>query len=226
MRRSVITVFPILIFDVRWALAPGGRRGRARLVTAACAQTLALCLAGCHKTVAYIPLPPDVARAVSPCVWPDNMKTTPQNLTFADGPVGAAPKGWGLGPEWIMPGHVRLYSAVTVPANQCHGSQQCATVQFSRPDPSEPLSMLGQNLDVTPYRGQILTYRAFVRVDPDRKSIARLLVRIHRKDCSTTLYPEIGPPTKSALQSPWMPIKWSLAYNSSVRGRHGSTRFR
>jgi hypothetical protein len=183
MRRSVIAVFATLVFDVRSAAVPDHRRAHAAVVSAVCAQTLVFCLAGCHKTVAYQSPPPDVARAFSPCVWPNDMKTTPKNLTFADSPVGAAPKGW------LEPG--RGYSAVTVAADQCHGGQQCATVHFLRPDFS-PGSFLMQNLDVTPYRGQILTYRAFVRVDPARKSVARLLVRIHRKDCTTSFRDDMG----------------------------------
>jgi len=119
------------------------------------------------------------------------MKTTPQNLNFADAPVGIAPKGWLLGPEWDMPPHVPVYSAVTVPADQCHGSQQCATVYSLRADSSVTLAFLYQDLDVTLYRGQI-TYRAFVRVDPALKSVARLLVRLHRKDCSTTFRDDMG----------------------------------
>jgi hypothetical protein len=184
MRRSVIAVFATLVLDVRSAPVPHHRCIRTTVVTAVWAQTLAFCLAGCHKTAAYQPPPPDVARAFSPCVWPNDMKTTPQNLTFAGAPVGAAPKGWWLGPG-------RGYSAVTVAADQCHGGQQCATVHFFRPDFS-PVSFLMQNLDVTPYRGQILTYRAFVRVDAARKSVARLLVRIHRKDCTTSFRDDMG----------------------------------
>jgi hypothetical protein len=127
------------------------------------------------------------------CKFPDDMKTIPQNLNFADAPVSAAPKGWLLGPEFMfVPPHVPAYSAVTVPVDQCHGSQQCATVYSLRPDPSITLSFLYQDLDVTPYRGQILTYRAFVRVDPALKSVARLLVRLHRKDCSTTFRDDMG----------------------------------
>lgn len=61
---------------------------------------------------------------------------------------------------------------------------------------SSPLSTirpaLYQDLDVTQYRGQILTYRAFVRVDPAQKGVARLLVRLHRKDCSTTFRDDMG----------------------------------
>lgn len=126
------------------------------------------------------------------CKFPDDMKTTPKNLNFSDAPVGTAPKDWLLGPEWFMPPHAPVYSAVSVPTEQCHGNQQCATVYSLRADPSVTLSFLYQDLDVTPYRGQILTYRAFVRVDPALKSVARLLVRLHRKDCSTTFRDDMG----------------------------------
>jgi hypothetical protein len=120
------------------------------------------------------------------------LKADAQNLNFADGPIGAAPMGWLLGPEWFMPPHVPVYEAITVHAEQCHGSQQCATVHSLRADPSITLSFLYQDLDVTQHRGQTLTYRAFVRVDPGLKSVARLLVRLHRRDCSTTFRDGLG----------------------------------
>jgi hypothetical protein len=128
---------------------------------------------------------------VSPCVWRE-LKTNSENLNFADGAVGTAPRGWLLGPEWFMPPHVPIYEAINVSAEQCNGSQQCATVHSLRGDPSVPLSFLYQDLDVTPHRGQTLIYRAFVRVDPGRKSVARLLVRLHRKDCSTAFRDDMG----------------------------------
>src|SRR5450756_59334 len=130
--------------------------------------------------------------SADPCQWPDDMKTTPQNLNFADGPLGTAPKGWLLAPEWFMPPHAPVSAALTVAADQCHGNQQCVTVQSLQPDPPLPLSFLYQDLDVSPYRGQILTYRAFVRIDPAQKSVARLLVREHRRDCSTTFRDDMG----------------------------------
>jgi hypothetical protein len=126
---------------------------------------------------------------VSPCRWPE-MKTEAENLNFADGAVGAAPKGWLLGPEWFMPPHVPIYEAITVPAAQCHGGRQCVTVHSLRSDPG--LSFLYQDLDVTQHRGHTLIYRAFVRVDPGAKGVARLLVRLHRKDCSTTFRDDMG----------------------------------
>jgi len=120
--------------------------------------------------------------AVSPaqstaCAWPE-LKPSPVNLDFSQGNVGSAPPGWLLGP----PPRAPAYEAVIAPANQCHGSPQCATLHSS----SGPLSFLYQDLDAAPYRGQTLTYRAFVRVDPTLQGVARLLVRVHRKDCSTT----------------------------------------
>jgi beta-lactamase regulating signal transducer with metallopeptidase domain len=126
--------------------------------------------------------------AQTSCGWPEPLKTNPENLDFADGAVGAAPKGWLLGQRGVPP-----YEAINVPAEECHGGQQCATVRSLRGDPSvSSLSFLYQNLDVTQHRGQTLIYRAFVRVDPSQKSVARLLVRLHRRDCSTTFRDDMG----------------------------------
>jgi len=126
------------------------------------------------------------------CKWPEDMKTVPDNLDFADGPVGAAPQRWLLGPEWFMPPHAQVYSAVAVSTDQCHANRQCAKVSSLRSDPAVSLAFLYQDQDVTPHRGEMLTYRAFVRVDPALKSVARLLVRLHRKDCSTTFRDDMG----------------------------------
>ena len=137
-----------------------------------------------------------------PCSWwtvyrgtsqpADELKTSAENLNFADGAVGSAPKGWLLGPAWAWPPHAAIYEAINVPAEQCHGSQQCATVHSLRSDPSLSLTFLYQNMDVTQHRGQTLIYRAFVRVDPSQKGVARLLVRLHRKDCSTAFRDDMG----------------------------------
>jgi hypothetical protein len=136
------------------------------------------------------PVNPDFQNQTKPCGWPDNLKTNPENLNFADGDFGAAPKGWLLGQS------VPIYEAINVPAEQCHGSQQCATVHSLRGNPSvssvSPLSFLYQDLDVTQHRGQTLIYRAFVRVDSNSKGVGRLLVRVHRKDCSTTFRDDMG----------------------------------
>jgi hypothetical protein len=114
------------------------------------------------------------------------------NLDFSQGNVGSAPLGWLLGPEWFMPPHAPAYEALIAAAQECHGSAQCGMVHSLRTDPSIPLSFLYQDLDASPYRGQTLTYRAFVRVDPIFESVARLLVRVHRKDCFTTFRDDMG----------------------------------
>jgi len=122
------------------------------------------------------------------CGWPEPLKTNPENLNFADGAVGTAPKGW-LVPQRFS--QVPIYEAINVPAEQCHGSQQCVTVHSLQRDPTS-LTFLYQDVDVTQHRGQTLIYRAFVRVDPGQKSVARLLVRLHRKDCSTAFRDDMG----------------------------------
>jgi hypothetical protein len=133
------------------------------------------------------------------CTWPE-LKASPVNLDFSQGNAGSAPTAWLLGPEWFMPPHVPAYEALTTADNQCHGSPRCATVHSLRNDPSIPLAFLYQDLDALPYRGQTLVYRAFVRVDPSLGSVARLLVRVHRQDCSTTFRDDMGNhPVKSGI---------------------------
>jgi beta-lactamase regulating signal transducer with metallopeptidase domain len=129
------------------------------------------------------------SASVNGCVWPENMNTNAENLNFADGAVGSAPKGWAV-PQGFA--QVPTYEAINVPAEQCDGSQQCATIHSLRSEASVSLTFLYQNLDVTQHRGQTLVYRAFVRVDPSQKGFARLLVRLHRKDCSTTFRDDMG----------------------------------
>ena len=138
------------------------------------------------------------SASVNGCVWPEDMNTNAKNLNFADGAVGDAPKGWEApkGP---------VYEAVNVPAAQCDGSQQCATIHSLRRDPSETLTFLYQNLDVTQHRGQTLIYRAYVRVDSGQKSVARLLVRLHRKDCSTTFRDDMG--DHPVTSGDWVPYE-------------------
>jgi hypothetical protein len=139
-----------------------------------------------------------------PCSWPE-FKAPAENLNFADGSVGAPPKGWLLGPEWFMPPHQPVYEAIISAADQCHGNPQCATVRSLRSDPSVRLAFLYQDLDASPYRGQTLTWRAFVRVDPHPDSVARLLVRVHRKDCSTTFRDDMG--DHPITSSDWAPYE-------------------
>lgn len=125
------------------------------------------------------------------CTWPE-LKASPLNLDSSQGNVGSVPTAWLLAPEWFMPPHVPAYEALIATAYECHGNPQCATVHSLRNDPSIPLSFLSQELDASPYRGQTLVYRAFVRVARSEGSVARLLVRVHRKDCSTTFRDDMG----------------------------------
>ena len=148
---------------------------------------LALACAACHTRNTQ------TARSTQgrprPCTWPD-LKPDPQNLNFANGSVGAAPPGWLLGPEASMPTNQPVFEAKIVPADQCHGGQQCATVRSLRSDRAIPVAFLYQDLAATPHRGHALTYRAYVRVQPG--SVARLYVRVHRKDCSTIFRDDMG----------------------------------
>ena len=123
------------------------------------------------------------------CDWPEEMNTTAQNVDFAEGTPGSAPKGWVLPQRFSQ---VLTYGAFNVPFEACDGSQQCATVRSLESRDPRSIAFLYQDLNVTQHRGQTLTYRAFVRVDPSQKSVARLLVRVHRKDCSTTFRDDMG----------------------------------
>jgi hypothetical protein len=134
---------------------------------------------------------PTYSAQPKPCSWTE-LKANPRNLDFSQGKIGSAPKDWLLGPEWFLPSHIPSYEALIAPENQCHGSAQCATVHSVRGETSIPLAFLYQDLDPVPYRGQTLVYRAFVRVDPAFKGVARLLVRVHRKDCSTAFRDDMG----------------------------------
>jgi hypothetical protein len=140
---------------------------------------------------AAVSLVPSAPAQSKVCTWPE-LKASPLNLDFSQGKVGSAPGAWLLGPESFMPPHVPVYEALIAPPYECHGSPQCATVHSLRNDHSIPLSFLYQDLDASPYRGQTLIYRAFLRVARSEGSVARLLVRVHRKDCSTTFRDDLG----------------------------------
>jgi hypothetical protein len=54
------------------------------------------------------------------------------------------------------------------------------------------LWFLYQNVDATPYLGKTLTFRAAVRAEVTPGNAARMLVRIHRQDGSTSFLDNIG----------------------------------
>jgi hypothetical protein len=113
------------------------------------------------------------------------------NLNFTGGQE-TAPPGWFLGPEWFMPPHPPVYEAKMVSSASCNGGQQCATVRSLRADPKVPFCFLYQVVDAAQYRGKVLTYRADARTQSDPGSLARLLVRVHRMDCSTSFRDDLG----------------------------------
>lgn len=59
-------------------------------------------------------------------------------------------------------------------------------------DRSVKLAFLYQVLDATRFRGKVLTYQADVRADVSSAGAARLLVRVHRTDCSTSFFDNMG----------------------------------
>jgi hypothetical protein len=70
-------------------------------------------------------------------------------------------------------------------------SRQCAILHSIRDDSPNRLVFLYQIIEAKQYRGKRLTFRAevkahVVKADVDQVSAARLLVRIHRDDCSTS----------------------------------------
>jgi hypothetical protein len=126
------------------------------------------------------------------CQPPREMRAAVENMNFGEGAPGAPPPGWYLGPEWFMPPHTPVYEAQTASGAACNGSNQCATVHSIRDDRSIQLAFLYQVFDAAQYRGKRLTFRAAVRADDTLGSVARLLVRVHRNDCSTSFRDDMG----------------------------------
>jgi hypothetical protein len=108
------------------------------------------------------------------------------NLDFAGGALGVMPPGWRLGPEGTTSCTAEIASGA-----YCPSGQQCTVVR-SKGDTANSLSFLYQVVDATPYRGKRLTYRAAVRAEVAGTSVARLLVRIHREDGSTSFRDDMG----------------------------------
>lgn len=139
------------------------------------------------------------------CQPPKEMRAVFQNLGLAEGTQDAAPPGWFLGPEWFMPPHAPVYEAKVVSGASCNGGRQCATVHSIRDDPSVRMCFFYQVVDAAQYRGKRLTYRADVRADVAPGSVARLLVRVHRTDCSTSFRDDMG--NKPITAGTWSPYE-------------------
>jgi hypothetical protein len=127
-----------------------------------------------------------------PCNPPNAVHAEAQNLSFSEGTLGNAPPGWFLGPEWFMPPHAPVYEAKIAQGASCNGSQQCAALHSISDSSSIRLGFLYQVVDAAQYRGKNLVFHADVRADAARGSVARLLVRVHRSDCSTSFRDDMG----------------------------------
>jgi uncharacterized protein (TIGR02246 family) len=107
-----------------------------------------------------------------------------ENLDFAQGAAGAMPPGWRLGPSGSA-----AYIAQIAAGASCHAGKQCGVVRSIGPGPHERC-FLYQNVDATPYRGKVLVFRAASRVTGG--GLARLVVRVHRPDNSSTFFDNLG----------------------------------
>jgi hypothetical protein len=126
------------------------------------------------------------------CQPPKEMRREALNLSFSDGAPGAAPTSWYLSPEWFLPPHDPVHEAKIVAGAACHGSPRCATVYAVHDSSSTGTAFLYQIVDASPYRGKSLIFSADVRTDVKRGSVARLLLRVHQVDCSTSFRDDMG----------------------------------
>ena len=107
-----------------------------------------------------------------------------ENLDFALGSPGDTPPGWHLGPSGNP-----AYAARIVAAAWCQAGKQCGMLGSVGPGPHERC-LLYQDVNATPYRGKVLVFRATARVTDG--GLARLLVRVHRPDNSTSFFDDLG----------------------------------
>jgi hypothetical protein len=132
-----------------------------------------------------------------------------ENLDFAEGTPGGMPRGWRLGPEGTP-----AYTAEIASGAYCPSGQQCAIVR-STGSATRGLSFLYQVVDATPYRGKRLTYGAAVRAEVSGTSVARLLVRIHRQDGSTSFRDDMSDHPIAA--GPWRNYEIAAPIASDAR---------
>ena len=147
------------------------------------------------------------------CQPPREMRPAIENLKFVDGAPGAAPPGWLLGPYWWNLKVVPAHEAQIVSGQACNGSRQCATVHSITANPG--LCFLYQVVEATQYRGKRLIYRADVRTDVAQGSVARLLVRVHRTDCSTSFRDDMG--NHPVTGGEWSPYEIQAPIASDAR---------
>ena len=138
------------------------------------------------------------------CKGSDEIRPAALNLNFAEGTPGMRPPGWYLGPEDFLRPHQPVYQAQTAAGGACVAGPQCATVRSLRADPKTALAFLLQVVDAAAYRGRTFFFRAMVRAEVPGGSMARLLVRVHRRDCSTSFFDNLGDhPITASIWSPY-----------------------
>jgi hypothetical protein len=107
-----------------------------------------------------------------------------ENGDFKRNKPGEFPAGWHLGPE-----RTPDYSAEVVTGPACTSGTQCAIVRWLGID-ARTFCFLYQIYDAEPFRGQKVKFRAAVRVTGN--GYARILVRIHRMDGTTSFRDDMG----------------------------------
>ena len=115
---------------------------------------------------------------------PVEMSDQFENLDFALGSVGDMPPGWHLGQS-----DTPAYAAQIAPGSSCQAGKQCGMVRSMGLGPHERC-FLYQNVNATPYRNKVLVFSAASRVTGG--GLARLVVRVHRQDNSTSFYNNLG----------------------------------
>jgi hypothetical protein len=124
------------------------------------------------------------------CQASPEMRDAVENLDFSHGRPDSAPPGWFLNGN--TPPRTPSHEALTAWGASCSDGRQCGVVRDLRDGSSARIAFLYQVINATQYRGKRLTYRAKVRVEAKFGSVARLLVRVHRTDCSTSFRGDMG----------------------------------
>jgi uncharacterized protein (TIGR02246 family) len=126
------------------------------------------------------------------------IQPTFHNLDFAEGTPGARPPGW----QPSEPG-CGAYLTEIAAGESCYSGKQCGVLKSVRADPAFPRGGLFQVVDMAPYRGKTVTFRADVRAEVTRGNDARIMVRVHGDDNSTEFFDFLGefPITSKAWHS-------------------------
>jgi hypothetical protein len=131
-----------------------------------------------------------------------------RNLDFSEGHAGERPPGWEPSdPACFLPPN-DPNTVETVSGRLCYTGWHCAVVRSVLPNPIGDeviryISLLRaphmdkgwgmfQVVDATPDRRKTLIFRAAMKADVPSGSGARLFVRIHRQDGSTSFFDNMG----------------------------------